>query len=534
MEEKTDWGALSRREFLYLSGMGMAAAGFVGMPSLSHGAEVKPRYGGRIRVAYPFGSRGLDAHKNQEFMDYQNYCLMYQGLTEQGSVPQVEIYPLLAKSWEISKDGREYIFALREGVKFHHGKELDSGDVKYSIERVLNPSTRAPRAFALRMVDSIQILDKYRLKIMLKESFATFLTSVALANCAIIPAGWEPSGTKPAPGTGPFMFKSFVPNETTEFTRFDKYWEIDPKTGDRLPYLDGILVKKIVDEVVRFAGLRAGDIDCVSGPPFNVVAKALKEKPIPGIVTGENYAGNIWICFNVSKPPYDNKKVRQAIAYTVNKKKLLEAVYWGLGEVQNNQPFLNASRFYIPVQEREVNIAKAKQLLAEAGYPNGFKTEFLQYSVHYDVVTTEVVMGQLKEIGIEATMKVLDRAPYFKMMREGEYSISVSGYEERYDWDDAYYMIYHSSEVGTNNWARYSNKEMDALLQEGRATMKWEDRKAIYKKFVETHMEELPYLNLFKPLRAYAFRESLKGFRPGFGMRFAWHGGGAKYWWLDK
>jgi ABC-type transport system substrate-binding protein len=75
---------------------------------------------------------------------------------------------------------------------------------------------------------------------------------------------------------------------------------------------------------------------------------------------------------------------------------------------------------------------------------------------------------------------------------------------------------------------------MDALLQEGRATMKWEDRKAIYKKVVETQMEEVPYLNLFKPLRAYAFRESLKGFRPGFGMRFAWHGGGAKYWWLDK
>ena len=147
--------------------------------------------------------------------------------------------------------------------------------------------------------------------------FATFLTSVSLTNCAIIPAGWEPTGMKPAPGTGPFVFKSFVPNETTEFTRFGQYWEVDEKTGDRLPYLDAIFVQKIVDDVVRFAGLRAGDVDCVSGPPFNIVAKALNEKQIPGIVIGENYAGNIWLSFNVTKPPYDQKKVRQAIALAI-------------------------------------------------------------------------------------------------------------------------------------------------------------------------------------------------------------------------
>ena len=525
---------LTRREFVYLSAMGMGGLALSGIPEAGYSAEKKPKYGGRIKVAYPFGSSGLDAHRNQEFMDYQNYCLMYQSLTEQGPVPQMEIFPMLAQSWEISKDGREYTFALRQGVKFHHGKELDSADVKYSIERVLHPAIRAPRAFTLRPVDSIQIIDKYHLKIQLKEPFATFLASVSLTNCAIIPAGWEPSGMKPAPGTGPFVFKSFVPNETTEFTRFGQYWEVDEKTGDRLPCLDGIYVQKIVDDVVRFAGLRAGDVDCVSGPPFNIVAKALKEKPIPGIVIGENYAGNIWICFNVTKSPYDQKKVRQAIACAIDKNKLLEAVYWGLGEVQNNQPFLKASRFYIPVQDRKVDLARARQLMAEAGYPNGFKTEFLQYSVHYDVATAEAVTGQLREIGIEATIKVLDRAPYFKMMRNGEFSISVGGYEERYDWDDAYYMIYHSSEIGKNNWSRYSNPELDDLLRRGRATLNWEDRKSIYQKVVEILKEEVPALNFYKPLRAYALRDYVKGFREGFGMRFAWHGGGAKYWWLDK
>lgn len=531
MEKKQE---ITRRKFLSWSAVGMGALALSGFSKSGYGAEKKPKYGGRMKVAYPFGSRGLDAHKNQEFMDYQNYCLMYQGLTEQGPVPQMEIFPMLAQSWEISKDGREYTFTLRKGVQFHHGKEMDSGDVKYSIERVLNPNIRAPRAFTLRPVDSIQIMDKYNLKIRLKEPFAPFLTSVSLTNCAIIPAGSEPSGMKPAPGTGPFVFRSFVPNETTEFTRFDRYWEVDEKTGDRLPYLDGVYVQKIVDDVVRFAGLRAGDVDCVSGPPFNIVAKALKEKPIPGIVIGENYAGNVWICFNVTKPPYDNKKVRQAIAYAIDKKKLLEAVYWGLGEIQNNQPFLEASRFYIPVEERKVDLTRAKQLLAEAGYPNGFKTEFLQYSVHYAVATAEAVLGQLKAIGIEATMKVLDRAPYFMMMRNGEFNISVSDYEERYDWDDAYYMLYHSSEIDKNNWPRYKNPEIDDLLRRGRESLNWEDRKSLYKKVVEILKEDVPALNLYKPLRAYAIHDKVKGFREGFGMRFAWHGGGAKYWWLDR
>ena len=126
---KENFGELSRREFLYLSGMGMAGAALAGIPGMAQGEEKKPKYGGRLRVGERYGSTGLDAHRNQFFMDFQNYVLMYNALTEMGELPQVRMYPSLANSWEISPDGREYIFPLREGVKFHHGKELDSDDV---------------------------------------------------------------------------------------------------------------------------------------------------------------------------------------------------------------------------------------------------------------------------------------------------------------------------------------------------------------------------------------------------------------------
>jgi len=184
-------GDLTRRDFLYLTGAGMAGMTLAGLPESIYGQEKKPKYGGRLRVSERYQSGGLDAHKNQDWIDYQNYCLMYSGLLEIGRYPEVEMYPMLAKSWEISKDGREYVFALREKIKFHHGKELDSGDVKYSMERVMNPATRSPRAFAFRVINSIQTIDKYHFKITLKEPYAPLLTTLTVHNCSIIPKGWS-------------------------------------------------------------------------------------------------------------------------------------------------------------------------------------------------------------------------------------------------------------------------------------------------------------------------------------------------------
>jgi ABC-type transport system substrate-binding protein len=157
---KPSHAALTRREMLYLGAGGAAGLALAAGPGPAHGQQGKPHYGGRVRVGERFGSTGLDAHRNQAFIDFQNYVVMYNALTIMGPLPQVRIYPDLAKSWETSRDGREYTFPLREGVKFHHGKDLDSGDVKYSIERVMNPATRSPRAFAYRS-DSLPVEDHH-------------------------------------------------------------------------------------------------------------------------------------------------------------------------------------------------------------------------------------------------------------------------------------------------------------------------------------------------------------------------------------
>ena len=530
-----DGKGFTRREFLSLSAAGMAGLALTGAPEFANAAEKKPKYGGHLRVAERFGSAGLDAHKNQWFIDFQNYVLMYNALTIMGPLPQVRMYPDLAKSWEISPDGREYTFLLGEGVKFHHGKELDSGDVKYSIERVMNPATRSPRAFAYAWIDSVSIIDKYHFKIRLKESFGPFLTSLTVMNCPIIPAGWEPTPMKPAPGTGPFVFKSIVPNETVEFTRFDQYWEVDEKTGNRLPYLDSIYVKKIVDPVVRWTALRAGDMDYIQDPPKKAAVEAMKN-PVPGVVVVMTQpVGVQWIYFNTQKPPFDNKKVRQAVAYAIDKNEVVKAAHWGLGETINNQPFLNRSRMYIPVEDRKVDLAAAKKLLGEAGYPNGFKVEFFQFSgTTYDLDACQVVMGQLRKIGIEGTMKVVDRAAFVQSMERGDYLISTRGDSERLDPDDAYYLYLHSGEINKNNWSRYNNKEFDKLLEEGRAAFKWEERVPIYRKVVERIREDLPILYLAKSIIPIAYRDYVKGHGGGASTWFGYYGGGMRMVWLDK
>jgi len=532
-KRRKDLQEMTRREFLYLSGAGAAGMTLMGIPGLSPAAEKKPKYGGRLRVGERYVPTGLDAHRNQQFIDFLNYTLMYNALALMGPAPDYKVFPDVAKSWEISSDGREYVFPLREGVKFHHGKELDSGDVKYSMERVMNPATRSPRAFAFSWVDSIQTPDKYQVRIRLKEPFGPFLTSLTIMTCPIIPAGWNPTPTKPAPGTGPFAFKNMVLNESVEYTRNEHYWKIDGKTGMRLPYLGGIYIKKIPDDQVRWTALRAGDLDYIQSPPRKAVLDEQK-KPTPGIVVPPPVAiAGYWTLFNVTKAPFNNKKVRQAVAHAVDKEELVRAAYWNLG-IATNQPFEPGSWLYIPVKEREFNLDKARKLLAEAGYPNGFKAEFLTQSATHMVDGATIVAGQLKKIGIEMTIKIADLAAVRKMWRDGEFAISFSSDSQRLDPDDAYYLWLHSSQIGTNNYSRYANKEFDRLLEEGRTKWKWEDRLPFYRKALEIIEEDVPMHYEVKPKLPVAWRDSLKGHTAAATSWLVYHGGGIEYAWLDK
>ena len=131
-------------------------------------------------------------------------------------------------------------------------------------------------------------------------------------------------------------------------------------------------------------------------------------------------------------------------------------------------------------------------------------------------------------------MKVLDRAAYFTLMRKGDYQISYYIISERFDWDDGYYMFFHSSETGKNNWSGYKNPKVDDLLEKGRTAWKTAERKIIYKEVLDLLRDDLPVYYICKSVTGYAFRDYVQGFRKGFASRLSFHGGGGKYLWLNK
>ena len=315
--------------------------------------------------------------------------------------------------------------------------------------------------------------------------------------------------------------------------RFDNYHFKDPKTGDQLPRCDGAYIKKMPDATVRIAALRAGDMDFVETPPYNILADYIKN-PRPGITMSYDMPGNYCIWLNNEKAPFNNKKVRQAVEYAVNRKEIQEGAFWGLGQLLPGQPFAEDSRFYIPTKVREQNIAKGKQLLAEAGYPNGLKVECAEYNRSSYLDNAAVIIGQLKEIGMDVKITITDRAPYFRALRSGNYVMSCGALSERLDWDDAYYVYFHSKEIGKHNFTRYNNPEVDRLVEQGRSVWGFEKRKKIYKKVVEILHEDTPMVFTCDSVVGQAYRNDLKGFVKGFAVRYAFYEGGIKYWWIDK
>jgi peptide/nickel transport system substrate-binding protein len=222
------------------------------------------------------------------------------------------------------------------------------------------------------------------------------------------------------------------------------------------------------------------------------------------------------------------------VAYAVNKQEVIKAAYWGLGETCNNQPFLNRSRMYIPVKDREVSFAKARQLLAEAGYPNGFKTEMATHTESAVVDACNIIAGHLRNIGIEATIRTMDTVTWYTTLKKGDYSISTGSDSERLDPDDSYFNRFHSSEIGANNISRYSSKEMDHFLEHGRTDWRWKDRMASYKKVVEQNAEDLAILYISKSIQPIAYRDYVKGHGAGMSTWFSYYRGGLKKVWLDK
>ena len=239
------------------------------------------------------------------------------------------IQPNLAESWEVSSDGRVYSFRLRRGVQFHNGQEMTAEDAKFSLDYTLNPTNGAYGRVQMNLVERAEAPEKYLLKIYLKEPSAAFLSLLtSIQAFSVIPKGSLQEGiTKPTsfpPGTGPFKFVEWKPQQHVIMEPFSQY-----RGGKAL--VDRLILRVIRDDTVRFTALRTGDVDMAVRIPLEW-ARQMADGKLKGLTFTEiPHAGLHRLQFNVAAPPFDNKKLRLAVAHAIDKREVLQAAFHGFG-----------------------------------------------------------------------------------------------------------------------------------------------------------------------------------------------------------
>jgi len=371
-------------------------------------AAAKDKYGGKLKIAiskspgnigYGPAIRGADQGPASDVLE-----MLVKTTNKSVSEPQ------LATSWDISPDGKTYTFNLRKGVKFHDGTEFDAHAAKYNLDFWINA-----KGTSLRSLKSVDIVDKHTIRVSLKEYDPLFMFDLSYEPWMMSPTAVKKNGQKWAKshpvGTGPFKFKNFERNVSITYDRNENYWDKGK------PYLDSIEYVVVVNNMTQRSALRAGEIDGIDGARLIDMYKEFEELGYQAVNWGFNHFG----IYGDSKKPdsiWANKKFRMAVAHAVNKEAISKEAYFGRREVMY-QVFPKNSPGYNPdIIPRKYDPGKAKQLLAEAGYPNGVKTT-LSFATHDWGPDFDALQSDLLKVGINARLIRVQKPKWLKIRFEG-------------------------------------------------------------------------------------------------------------------
>jgi ABC-type transport system substrate-binding protein len=483
------------------------AAGF------SEGAET-PRSGGRLVFGLSRDISGLNPFVRTRSTNKYVRQVAYETLLDYDE--QDQLVPALAESWTISSDSRVYTIRVRRGVKFHNGEELTAEDVKWSAEYAIDPKNAATGVNFLERVQTVNVKDKFTVEFVLKEPQAIFVNLLASieASFPVLPKGSVPPAQSnlpsPPPGTGPFEFKEYKSAREMVFVRNRNYWQ------KGIPYLDELVIKPIEDEQVRFAALRAGDVNMIERTAYAFVKK-IRSGEFPEIrMTEAEYAGFRRLIFNVANSPFNNLKLRQAVLYALDKKSYIDAAFWGLGE-PTNQAIPKDNRWHVKLPDVKRDLGKVKTLLKEAGVGPNFEVEILARKG--EEAETQVIQEQLTSAGIKTKAAVLESAAREARTRRGDFMIVLSGLDVPNEPGDDYPTEYGCNEEEViakrrgQNQAGFCNKEFDRLMAEAAKIQDPKKRYERYAKAISIIHEEMPDMALAFVPRYFTHQSKVRGFK---------------------
>ncbi len=431
---------------------------------------------------------------------------------------KMELVPDLAESWEISKDGCEYVFNLRKNVTFHNGQKFTSADVVFSLDRILDPKTASPRTWVLEKIDGaaermkgetektsgINALDDYRVSIKLKEPFAPFMSLLTTPACYIVPSESKELFKnsdffeKPA-GTGPFYVKDRVRDSYIHLAANDKYFLGKPNVGN-------IFVRIITENLKAELEFESDSIDLLQLYPSNY--KRFKEMPKYANRIVDVPALNTWyIGFNNQAAPFNDVRVRKALNLLVDREKIIKAIYSGravpaIGSIPPGISGYNSKDTGIGFNPEE-----GKKLLALAGYneSNPLKIELYQKAQQSAFEITRFLQGEFKKYGVIVEIKPMEWSALKDAINKGEAKAFFMNWFGDYpDGENFLYPLFHSKNWGSGgNRARFKNDEIDSLLEEAVKITDEQLRSEAYDKINRKIVEQAPWIYLWHCSESY-------------------------------
>ncbi len=453
--------------------------------------------------------------------------------------------PLLAESWEFSEDGKELIFKLREGVHWEDGVEVTTDDVIFTYQKAIDPTTKTIVHYAFSKIDTVVAVDKYRFKVFYKEPFvyAVYRWDIGLLPKHILEGkdiNTDEFNRRPI-GYGMYRFHSWTSNEQVVIEASkNNYWG--------RPYLDCMVFRIIPEAAVQILELKAGNLDLVTRLHTTQYVRDLVGSEVEQNVNKFKYEDNFMygFYFNLKVPLFQDRRLRQAIYYAINKPSIIQGVQAGMGRPCWG-PIPPESWAYNPnIKTYSYDPAKARQLLAEAGWQdsngdgiidkNGAPLEFTMLSMQNEAVQqiVTIVQQHLKAVGINMKIKVVEWSVYlntFIAKRDFDMCVTRGGLAVL---DPDLTFEFHSSQIHDTeyNWATYINPELDRLLEDALKTFDQEKRKQYFWKAQEILAEDLPVIYLFLRDSFFATSKRVQGVTPypaplGFDYNL-------DRWWIPK
>ena len=414
----------------------------------------------------------LDPHQGKETPAVQVNTQIFDTLVTVDPETN-EVVPQIAESWE-QTDDQTYVFKIREGIKFHDGSDLTAEDVKFSLDRARNS---AAVSYIVNFIEEVTVDDDHTVTVKTTAPYAPTLRNLAIPFAAIVPKAVveadENAFIQNPVGSGPYKFVEWNHGDHVTLKAFDDYYAGKPET-------ENLIMKVIPETSQRTIALETGEVDLAYDLAVNDIPKVNSDDKL---TVYEIPSLTCWyVSMNMNKKPFDNPKVREAMSMAIDRQTIIDTINAGSG--QTADAIIAPAVFgYYSTGVKEYNPTKAKELLAEAGYPNGFSTILWVNDNQSRIEMCQAMQAMLLEVGVQCNLEVLEFGSFISRTTAGDHDLAYFGWTTSSgDADYSYYSLEHSTQQGAaGNRSFLADPDVDKLIEEARSNTNEEERKELYK-----------------------------------------------------